>query len=400
MVRALWLIGLAAGVLSAQDRAAISVPPSVRIGEGEAREFAFSRISGLGLDTNGYLYVSDAQEDRVDVFALDGRHLATIGRRGQGPGEFRYPTSLAISPAGDLLVRDQSRLQRFTRPEASSPATRFVAVVTALGMYDWMSQRAGVIDRDGTFHAPRSYSTGRSDVQTHHQMIVRIAPDGAARDSLVAPQYPDQPAPYARVMLSASSGRMLNGLGYAPFSPIRIWASTVRGTIISGDARSYLLVETDGRGRELRRFARAWTPVAIDAQERRDSLRAMRGRLDSIPVPLSEVQGMSNEVRAGRLPEVYPAYRELAVSAEGVLWVRRWSRAGERGRSVFDIFDEEARFLGTLAVSAELRADPVLVIRGGYAAGVESDPETGLERIVRFTVPAAFRGETRSPSRP
>jgi hypothetical protein len=126
----------------------------------------------------------------------------------------------------------------------------------------------------------------------------------------------------------------------------------------------------------------------------------MRGRLDSVSYPVSQIQNLSPDVRAGRVPTHYAAYREIAVSAEGMLWVRRWSGAGNRGRSVFDVFDTRARFIGTVELEGELRADPVLVIRGAHAAGVESDPESGLERIVRFLVPEAFRGETSAPLRP
>ncbi len=176
---------------------------------GQARQRGGVRISGLALDAEGFLYVSDAQEDRVDVFGRDGRHVAAIGRRGQGPGEFRYPTSLAFTSAGELLVRDQSRLQRFARQSAHEPATRFATVISSLSMYDWMSQRTGVVEQSGATHVPRSYSTGRAEEQVHVQMMLRLGADGRVLDSLLVPEYRDQPAPYARVMLSASEGRML-----------------------------------------------------------------------------------------------------------------------------------------------------------------------------------------------
>jgi hypothetical protein len=384
----------------AQERPPGVVQPSVRIGEGEAHEFSFSRISGLAVDALGFLYVADAQEHRVDVFALGSAHVATIGRRGRGPGEFQHPTSIAAAPDGTIWVRDMNRIQRFTRDEPSAPATRYAAVVNGPPMADWMSQRTGVVDRDGLVHVPQSFTLSRTDPPRYVQLMFRVGADGAIRDSIVAPHYPGPAASFAIVRLSATDGRMLRGLGYAPFTPVRQWASTPRGTIISGDARSYLLVETDAAGREVRRFTRPYQPVPIDASERRDSLRALSARLDSITVPLSQVEGMSDDVRARRLPADYPAHREVAVSGDGVLWVRRWSDATTRARSVFDVFDAEARFLGTVVLAADLRADPVLVIMGSQGAGIEVDPETGLEMLVRFTVPASFRGETGPSVRP
>ena len=42
------------------------------------------------------LYVVDAQEGTIKVFSLAGRYLREIGRQGKGPGEFDFPSSLAL----------------------------------------------------------------------------------------------------------------------------------------------------------------------------------------------------------------------------------------------------------------------------------------------------------------
>jgi len=57
----------------------------------------------------------DSLLHQVEVFALDGRHLRTIGKRGPGPGEFNFPAFLAISSSGTLYVADSLnfRIQMF-----------------------------------------------------------------------------------------------------------------------------------------------------------------------------------------------------------------------------------------------------------------------------------------------
>ena len=42
----------------------------------------------------------------VAVFSQDGELIRTIGSQGTGPGQFKYPTSVAISPDGELYVSD------------------------------------------------------------------------------------------------------------------------------------------------------------------------------------------------------------------------------------------------------------------------------------------------------
>lgn len=62
-----------------------------------------TRPTGLAWDAgDGLLYVSDTQAHQIKVFDATGRLLRSIGQRGEGPGEFNFPTYLSL--AGDLLI--------------------------------------------------------------------------------------------------------------------------------------------------------------------------------------------------------------------------------------------------------------------------------------------------------
>ena len=65
---------------------------------------AFNQPSDVAMDAAGNLYILDTMNQRIQKFGPDGKYLATIGRKGQGPGEFNYPSSLDISPTGSLYV--------------------------------------------------------------------------------------------------------------------------------------------------------------------------------------------------------------------------------------------------------------------------------------------------------
>jgi DNA-binding beta-propeller fold protein YncE len=71
------------------------------------------RPFGLAIDREkGLLYVSDVSSPNgnghvVHVHALEsGEHLRTIGRKGHGEGELFFPTFLALTRGGGLLVAD------------------------------------------------------------------------------------------------------------------------------------------------------------------------------------------------------------------------------------------------------------------------------------------------------
>jgi DNA-binding beta-propeller fold protein YncE len=72
------------------------------------------RPSGLAI-RGEQLWVADSQRHCVVVFDLRGKLVSEFGRRGTGPGEFNFPTHLAIDTDGRLYVTDSmnNRVQIF-----------------------------------------------------------------------------------------------------------------------------------------------------------------------------------------------------------------------------------------------------------------------------------------------
>jgi DNA-binding beta-propeller fold protein YncE len=52
---------------------------------------------GVGIDSEGHVYVADALSDRVQIFDTQGRFLLAFGRPGSGAGEFWLPAGLFIA---------------------------------------------------------------------------------------------------------------------------------------------------------------------------------------------------------------------------------------------------------------------------------------------------------------
>jgi len=74
---------------------------------------AFNYPTDIAVDAQGNIYILDAGNARIQKFGPDGKYLATIGRKGQGPGEFVMPNSFGFDRDGNLVVADstQSRIQ-------------------------------------------------------------------------------------------------------------------------------------------------------------------------------------------------------------------------------------------------------------------------------------------------
>jgi len=83
---------------------------------GNGKDPRLVRPTGIALDPAARrLYVTDTLRHQVLVLGLDGSLIRTIGKRGNGPGEFNFPTSLTLA-SGKLYVVDAMnfRIQTLT----------------------------------------------------------------------------------------------------------------------------------------------------------------------------------------------------------------------------------------------------------------------------------------------
>ncbi|MEX2466240.1 MAG: hypothetical protein WD995_04985, partial [Gemmatimonadota bacterium] len=89
--------------------------PTLQIGEqdGDAR-YLFDRITAVRLLPGGGVVVADRGRAAVSVYGGEGTHVATMGREGQGPGEFEWISYLGVLAPDTILVYDSS-LYRATR---------------------------------------------------------------------------------------------------------------------------------------------------------------------------------------------------------------------------------------------------------------------------------------------
>jgi hypothetical protein len=60
------------------------------IGREDDENYMFYRVKNIEVDNQGNIYVLDAGSHRVQKYDKDGNYLLTIGKRGQGPGEFEF----------------------------------------------------------------------------------------------------------------------------------------------------------------------------------------------------------------------------------------------------------------------------------------------------------------------
>jgi DNA-binding beta-propeller fold protein YncE len=85
-------------------------------GKAATDEKTFNRPTDIAFAPSGEFYVSDGYgNSRVVKFSKDGKYLMTWGKKGSGPGEFDTPHSIAVDSKGTVYVsdRENNRIQIF-----------------------------------------------------------------------------------------------------------------------------------------------------------------------------------------------------------------------------------------------------------------------------------------------
>lgn len=75
-----------------------------RRGGEDDEEVLFGIISDVAIGPDGNIYLLDAQLSDIKVLSPEGELLRTIGREGEGPGEFRGAQQLVFLPDGTIGV--------------------------------------------------------------------------------------------------------------------------------------------------------------------------------------------------------------------------------------------------------------------------------------------------------
>jgi hypothetical protein len=351
------------------------------IGQADgAAEHLFGQVVGVAVDEAGVIYVADAFGSSVRAYDASGAYLSTVGSEGDGPGEFRYLLGLDLDPDGHLLVRGAPRISVFARGPTGAVTDSLVRTLPVEpGLAD-RSVRGKAVGRG--YFAPSYYWEGfqrRGYFYLAHDSVGRIT------DTVFVPPFADpETTGVANYPVNDQGfGVNVDGINRAPFEPRPSWDVDRRGRVVFAPGDRYEIVQVGPRGDTVWSVRRSVAAREIPVPERRDSAAEFNARLDSVPVSIDDVRGMSAMARRRELPATLPAIIGIQVAEDGDLWVRRWPGTGT-DETVFDVLDPTGTLLHAVRVPAALRSVPAPWIAGDLVVGVIVDPTTGVEQVGVF----------------
>lgn len=163
---------------------------------------------------DGRLALLDSDQRAVVIVSAEGAVLSSLGRQGEGPGEFTFPVYLGRCAADSLFVWDmaQSRVSIFS-PDGNFARQMTAPTPTAFQPDCLPSGNFAVLDATGAIAPPTG---GDPDTQAMRGSLLIVSPDG---DSLAAaPGQPlGQPSAIGSLAgLAVAGDRIILGLSSSP----------------------------------------------------------------------------------------------------------------------------------------------------------------------------------------
>jgi hypothetical protein len=260
--------------------------PFVEIGgDGTGTDPVLTAVFSATRTTQGFV-VGEAQS----LLFVDpkGKLLRTVGRQGQGPGEFMGGIFINQCAADSLFVWDS----RTNRVSVFTASGSFVRQIPAFATRVTCS-RAGVI-----------------------AMLLRPSAPAPGRGSTGGMM--------SSIRLLNLAGNSVGGVGQVPWGENRLFgASTsiaLRGSqLYVGTGREPAIDVYDRGGRLLRRITFPHRPVRVSTSAHERAVEGLLAVMKRSGNP--NIAQQRATLLAQPVPEVFPPYREIAVAANGVIWL-------------------------------------------------------------------------------
>jgi sugar lactone lactonase YvrE len=350
----------------------------LRIGtlEGDP-EYQFGQVGWLAVNSEGAIYVIDAQAQHIQAYSPDGEYLQTIGQRGAGPGELQQAGFIFVGPGDTLIVPDiaNQRVNRYA-PDGSSTGSFRVELEKGIPLLYKATSTGVIAEQVRPFSLP-----GQPAIEDPQDAIVLRQPDGTVIDTV----------------RTFPSGETFSFAGGAPefnlYSPEPVWEITddLRLAFGVNDSYRFGLYATDGTLERMVTMPYEQQPVT-DADKDAVSGWLERQWADA-GVPPQALATLRNAVH---FKDFFPAFNFINSGPSGTLWVQHVQKPSDlteeqlesynliedSGASDWDVFDSEGRFLGV--VSMPERFAPRVFV-GDKIYGVWRD-ELDVQYVVRLRI--------------
>ncbi|MFC2161861.1 6-bladed beta-propeller [Acidobacteriota bacterium] len=265
-------------------------------------EYSFAYLWDIIVDENENIYTINftGSETQLKVFDRFGKYVRTIGRMGQGPGEFAEAVRLQITPNNELMVMDRRSLKLiffslngiYLRAASFNGVQALDVQVNSNGNYFFYSPEFQRQKINNSYYAANKLELFGPDLK-----FIKLI----ARDEF----------------------RNIQGSISPPWMIIRFPSIDFAICCFS---ETYELQIYDLNGHLVQKISKDFDPVEIDEYEKEK--RDLIGRKG--------------------VPKYFPAFEDLSIDEEGRIYVQTFERQLDKDEFYFDVFDSGGKYIAKI----------------------------------------------------
>ena len=311
------------------------------IGNDEDENYLFYHAGQVEVDEQGNIYVIDTRNYRVQVFDDHGKYRMTIGRDGQGPGEFEIPVRIRINEnTRNIYVQDQAYTIEIFDDKGEH--------IDALHLSD--SLKEFWLFSDDNFIAIVSK---RKNTLEYTHILCTLDSSGQLKKNYTQ-------APFV-------SGKIGNsGLLSTPFNNVLLLSKLDNRTYVYCYSPEYGLIVIDIDGNMLLKIRKEEPRPKYTSKEKKAYEKAR-----------------SATNREIILPENKPYIYAILTDDEGLIYAKRnyVLRSELRSKIKYDVFSRDGHYLYETSLPRN-----TYVIRLGFLYARLEEDEEGLECVKRYKI--------------
>ena len=340
---------------------------------------SFGLLADVAFDGAGNAHILDMGAHRIVVVAPDGSFVRMVGGSGEGPGEFRTPSSLHVYRDGGYVVGGVSAIDIFA---PGGEHLRRMPVNPLTG-FPFLNSKALP---DGSFVS----IVLRFDLERSRRGLAQLDPPGRPLDVFpiehgkpellyTAWELPEEDAGRRNAARSSSDGTSRLSAGRA-FEPDLSFDVIADGRLAVVDSIGYRIKLVARDGRVVGAVERPIVPLAV-TEEMKDVQRE-RYRAREVPSNVGIFRVERESVDKMTFADEVPVIANIAVDWEDRIWVERTGEDGT-GPGPTDIVTPDGGYVGTLP--ADGVRIPSAFGPDGLMAYIETD-EVGIQvvRVIRL----------------
>ena len=326
----------------------------------------FERLVNLAFDADSNIYVSDYRSNNIKMFKSSGKFVKTLGREGQGPGEFQGPYYMSISK--DRMAVWELRNRRISILKLDGELTKHLQISINEGR---PAKIRPLPNGDFVFGMEKLYYR---DLDKPQEYTIEIySPELEPKKTLFSQQI--------------WRNRYIQTPNFTnvpqPFAALVYWDVSPDGKIIVGFSESYTIEIYDSGKGKLSSFSHPYEPVKVTEQDKKQWFAQM-----TTTGPSGVTQGAPDYiVKNTTFPKHKPPYQHIMADSEGNILVFPYQRENVKNVKGFDAFDPQGKFISFVQIEGDVIFPYFSWVhfRENCFWFIEQDEE-GLYRIVKYKI--------------